>query len=160
MSQLPGLRRRLKRVCDRNHIWSRRVVKLQSPLCEFGNCPVLSPVTGARTDYNPAKGSAPRWTSDDTGEARRWRGRLRGGGCPVGSPLWRAGQRRASRCGRASGWRGYRPATDSSVRKPLSCGLRWHSRTGWLRRDCWMWHLRDKNIPSRQLTFFVTQGKM
>ena len=38
--------------------WSRRVVKLQSPLCEFGNGPVLNPVTGARTDYDIAKGSA------------------------------------------------------------------------------------------------------
>ena len=39
--------------------WSRRVVKLQSPLCEFGNGPVLNPVTGARTDYDIANGSAP-----------------------------------------------------------------------------------------------------
>ena len=53
--------------------WSRRVVKLQSPLCEFGNGPVLNPVTGARTDYDIAKGSAPDPPSlcvdiwDDTG---------------------------------------------------------------------------------------------
>jgi hypothetical protein len=53
--------------------WSRRVVKLQSPLCEFGNGPVLNPVTGARSDYDIAKGSAPDPPSlcvdiwDDTG---------------------------------------------------------------------------------------------